>query len=103
VGYGERYCQDCLPIAKQEEAKYNQERDQTEERHFIHSTQWRAISNAKLARDPLCEQCLARGNDVAAVLVHHRDGNELNNLNENHESLCQFHHEEIHGPERWRN
>lgn len=101
ISKGIAYCQDCIPYAKKEEAKYNRERDQTDERHFIHSPQWRAIRAAKLAKDPLCERCISKGDDVAAVMVHHKDGNELNNLDENLESLCNPCHEGIEKDNRY--
>jgi hypothetical protein len=43
----------------------------------------------------------AKGEVVPAVLVHHIDGDELNNLEENHQSLCNACHEEIEKKGRW--
>jgi 5-methylcytosine-specific restriction protein A len=90
-----------VPFVKKANREYDKERDQTEERQFIHSTIWRKIRDAKLARDPLCEKCLKRGIDRAAIIVHHKDGNELNNMDENLESLCNLCHEEKHKEDRW--
>jgi 5-methylcytosine-specific restriction endonuclease McrA len=84
-----------MPYVKAAVRRYDQQRDQGEQRQFLHSTTWRKIRDAKLARDPLCERHLVNGDVVAAVLVHHIDGNELNNRDENHQSLCNDCHEEL--------
>lgn len=97
----DRYCPDCLPYAQAENKKYDKKRDETPERQFLHSTTWRRIRDYKLAIDPLCECCLKQGLTVPAVLVHHIDGNELNNHKINHESLCNNCHEAEHKKERW--
>jgi len=62
---------------------------------------WRATRNAKLSKDPLCERHVAMGCTIAAVLVHHKDRNELNNYDENLESLCNECHEAEHKGQRW--
>jgi hypothetical protein len=49
----------------------------------------------------LCERHLGKGETVAATMVHHKDGNELNNADENHESLCNPCHEEAEKGKRW--
>ena len=67
----------------------------------MHSTQWRAIREMKLAQDPLCERCLKDNLTVPAVLVHHKDRKQSNNEPENLESLCVMHHEDEHKGERW--
>lgn len=54
-----------------------------------------------MSMDPLCEKHLAQGEAVAATLVHHLDGNELNNTAENFQSLCNPCHEEIEKKGRW--
>lgn len=82
--------------------QYDKLRDESPERQFLHSTQWRAIREMKLAQDPLCERCLKDNLTVAAILVHHKDRNQRNNEPENLESCCQMHHEEIHKKERFR-
>jgi len=103
----EAYCSVCNEYAKKElkqsNRQYDKGRDQTRERHFIHSVEWRKIRLMKLAKDPLCEICLQSGREIPAVLVHHVDGNEFNNDSDgsNHESLCNNCHEEIHKYERW--
>lgn len=68
----------------------------------MHSMQWRAIRERKLSQDPLCERCLKDNLTVPAILVHHKDGNELNNEPENHESICVMHHEDEHKGERFK-
>ena len=92
---------ECLPYVKAAVRRYDQERDKGEQRQFLHSTTWRKIREMKLRRDPLCETHLAQGRTVAASMVHHVDGNELNNTDENHQSLCNDCHEEEHKKERF--
>ncbi len=101
IARGERCCPECLPYMKQQTRAYDGERDKDAGRRLLHTRTWRAVRQMKLVADPLCERCLAQGKTVAAVLVHHKDGNELNNLDVNHESLCTAHHEEHHKGERW--
>ncbi len=103
----ERYCSVCIEYlnkdAKRNNKRYDEVRDQSQERQFIHSTEWRKIRLRKLAKDPLCEICLKSGRDTPAVIVHHVDGDELNNNPDgsNHLSTCNYHHEELHKDERW--
>jgi hypothetical protein len=85
---------------KQQARAYDVQRDQDPGRRLLHTRNWRAIRETKLRAAPLCERHLKQGHAVAAVLVHHRDGNELNNLDSNHESLCTECHEQHHGKER---
>jgi hypothetical protein len=101
VGRGERCCPECLPYMKQQTRAYDVQRDKDAGRRLLHSRTWRAVRMMKLNNAPCCERCMAQGNTVAAVLVHHRDGNELNNLDSNHESLCVECHEAEHKGERW--
>lgn len=101
-----RYCSVCSKYAEKEQRQsaqqYDQARDQSRDRRFIHSVQWRKIRLRKLAHDPLCEVCLDGGKEVRAVLVHHIDGDELNNNVGNHQSLCNDCHEKVHKKERWK-
>ena len=90
---GEYACPECIPFVKAAIRRYDKQRDQGEQRQFLHSTVWRAIREMKLRRDPLCERHLKQGQSVAATMVHHVDGNDLNNSDENHESLCFECHE----------
>jgi len=101
VGRGVGCCPECQPYVTAALARHDKERDQSEERQFIHSVVWRAIRARKLTQDPLCERHLTQGRVVPATLVHHRDGNELNNADENHQSLCNPCHEEIEAKGRW--
>ena len=100
-----RCCPECEPYDKQAVRQYNQHRDESPGRRFLHSTTWRRIRDAKLNQDPICERCLRGGLTGpvvrAATLVHHLDGNELNNDPDNHESLCNPCHEDQHRGERW--
>jgi 5-methylcytosine-specific restriction enzyme A len=97
----ETCCPECKPFEKKAVREYDQKRDETLERRFLHSTRWRRIRDMKLSKDPLCERCLENGRDEAAVLVHHKDRDELNNESANLESLCNACHEEEHKDERW--
>ena len=96
-----KYCEKHAHLEKQERRRYDVERDKDEGRRLLHTRTWRAVRQQKLSSDPLCERCMAQGKTVAAVLVHHKDGNELNNLDVNHESLCTACHEQHHKGERW--
>ena len=98
----QKCCSECEPYVKKATREYDKQRDESPGRRFLRSTTWRRTSAAKLACDPLCERCLKHGRDVPAVLVHHKDGNELNNDPDNHESLCNDCHEAEHKPDRWK-
>lgn len=84
-----------MPYERARIRQYDHERDQTEERRFYHSPEWRRMRNAKLAQDPLCERCERHGRLTGAVLVHHKDGDWQNNDPNNYESQCNPCHEEI--------
>jgi 5-methylcytosine-specific restriction protein A len=101
VARGISCCVDCLPYLKQQTRRYDVERDQTDQRKFLHSRTWRAVREMKLRRSPLCEECERQGKTTAAQLVHHRDRDETNSASENLLSLCTSCHEEIHKGERW--
>ena len=88
VGRGVRCCPECEPHLKSQQRAYDTARDKTDERQFLHGPIWKKIRLLKLSKDPLCERHLAQGRDEAATLVHHKDGNELHNEEENLESLC---------------
>ncbi len=76
---------------------YDKNRDRSPERQFIHSTRWRKIREKKLTQDFLCEICLKKGVETLATIVHHIDGNELNNQWENYMSVCETCHNRLHG------
>lgn len=97
-----RYCPACEVYVKTDKGHDDQARDESEERKFIHSASWKKERAAYLDDHPLCERCLPEGKEVPAVLVHHKDGNELNRATENKEALCNNCHEKIHGPSRWK-
>ena len=92
----------CESHKKQADKLYDKSRENDEDRKFIHSDRWRMIRRIKLSNDPLCYYCEREGFVVVATLVHHLDQNELNNEDDNLMSLCQKHHEAIHGPNRFR-
>lgn len=97
----ESYCEECKPFVKKATREYDKKRDQTLERKFLHSRSWRKERNMYLDKHPLCERCLPIGRTVPAVLVHHKDRNELNRAEENKEALCNSCHEAEHKGERW--
>jgi 5-methylcytosine-specific restriction protein A len=101
----ERYCLVCSEYAEKEQKahnkRYDEERDQSRERKFIHSPEWRKIRLMKLAKNPLCEECLKEKRETKATMVHHVDGNELNNNDNNHLSVCNPCHERLEKPKRW--
>lgn len=94
-------CPECAPYEKAIKRQYDKKRDESPERQFLHSKTWRRIRDYKLSRNPLCERCEKRGLTEPAVLVHHRDGNELHNHPVNLEAVCNPCHEGIHKNERW--
>ena len=57
-----------------------------------YGAQWQRVRARKLARDPLCEDCKARGVLREAAQVHHIDSDNRNNRPENLESVCTFCH-----------
>ena len=101
VPKGTYCCDECMPYKKQITRAYDVERDKTEGRKFLHSTNWRDIRLMKLSVDPLCDGCERSGRTAAARLVHHIDRNELNCNEANLQSLCTECHEREHRHERW--
>lgn len=61
---------------------------------------WHKVRKMKLNKDPLCERCKKEKKVVVATLVHHKDRNPKNNIEENLESLCVICHEEEHKEDR---
>jgi 5-methylcytosine-specific restriction protein A len=93
----ERFCE---MHKKQAEQDYDAHRGSAAERGY--TATWAKVRNWKLARDPLCQRCQAKGIDRAAALVHHRDRDSRNSLEENLESLCKDCHVTEHKNERWK-
>ena len=56
---GAGVCPECQPYEKAVAREYDRRRDETVERQFIHSAQWRRIREVKLAHDLLCS-CITR-------------------------------------------
>lgn len=50
---------------------------------------WQRVRLAKLARDPLCEDCAEAGRVVQATEVDHRDGDVWNLAERNLRALCK--------------
>lgn len=73
---------------------YDKARGSSYSRGYNHK--WRKIRKLKLAKHPLCENCLAADLTRIAVLVHHIDCNSTNNNYNNLKSLCNACHEKIH-------
>ena len=96
----------CEKHRRKIEREYDQARDQTEERQFIHSPEWRALTELKASIDPLCEECLRQGRDTPRNLSHHikpvKTYPELRLVLENLMSVCDNCHEQVfHKGERW--
>ncbi len=96
----------CEEHQKQEQRQYDQERDQTEARQWIHSPRWRKASKAFLVGHPLCAECERQGRTKAAYLVDHirphRGDYKLFWSESNWQGLCNPCHEEKHKEDRWR-
>lgn len=90
----------CEQHKKQAEKEYEQSRGTAAERGY--DATWARVRLMKMNADPLCERCLLNGRDVAAILVHHKDRNSMNNREDNLESLCRDCHDEEHKQERWQ-
>lgn len=88
-----------------ENAKYDKERDQTEERQWIHSPRWRKASRMFLNEHPLCAECERQGRTRGAYLVDHiipHEGNYEKFWDEsNWQSMCIEDHEAKHKGDRW--
>jgi 5-methylcytosine-specific restriction protein A len=89
----------CEDHRRQANAAYEAQRGTATERGY--DSNWHRVRTMKLNADPLCERCLLKGHDVAAVLVHHKDRNRRNVQWENLESLCDPCHDDEHVEERW--
>ncbi len=63
---------------KARDAEYDERRKRdpalAEARRIRSSTRWRKVRALKLARDPLCEDCLEHGVTEVATQVHHVEG-----------------------------
>lgn len=106
IGSEERYCSTCTEYFERENAKYDKERDKTEDRQWIHSPRWRRESKAHLDAHPLCVPCEKQGITKAAGLtdhiIPHKGNYELFWDQSNWQSMCNDCHEAKHGPERWK-
>lgn len=95
VGGDERYCAECAVYEKAAARGYDKQRGNSGERGY--DATWRKVQAMKLARDPLCEEHLKQGQDVAASMVHHiqpiETHPELRLVESNLMSLCNPCHE----------
>jgi len=98
---GQTLCPECMVYEKKNIREYDKKRDELPGRKFLHSTQWRKIREIKLSLNPLCQICEDKGLIVPAIIIHHIDGNELNNDMDNLMSVCRSCHEQIHKGDRW--
>lgn len=99
-----RLCEACEALRGEEKKDYDRQRGSSSSRGY--DSAWQKVREAKANRNPLCERCLLRGIERPLDVVHHikpvEDFPELRLVMENLESLCRFHHEDIHGPDRWK-
>jgi|SRR3972149_3139928 len=102
----ERFCQKHEGLYKKKLREYDRDRDQTEERQWIHSTRWRKASKLFLDEHLLCAECERQGKTTAAYLVDHiiphQGDYELFWNEDNWQGLCNADHELKHKGERWR-
>jgi 5-methylcytosine-specific restriction protein A len=45
-------------------------------RAFYNTARWKALRDRQLAKQPLCERCIAKGLVVRATVAHHRERHE---------------------------
>lgn len=84
----------CLECQKLMLTKYDSNRETALARGY--DSRWRKVRIIKLRRNPLCERCLQQDKTTRAVLVHHKDRNTRNLLDDNLESLCRPCHDVEH-------
>lgn len=51
--------------------RYCPDEKKAERDRFYRGVRWIRLSKAKLSVNPLCEMCLAKGEETLATLVHH--------------------------------
>lgn len=100
-----RYCEKHQNLDKIKAKEYDKQRDQTEERRWIHSVRWRNLSDLHKRMFPLCAECLKKGRDEPVYLtdhiVPHQGDPTLFWDWDNLQSLCNACHEEKHREDRW--
>ena len=75
---------------------YDDRRGSSSKRGY--GSRWQRIRAAALRRCPLCIECLRKeGRAEQAKVVHHIDGDQFNNKNNNLMCLCRECHERMHG------
>lgn len=85
----------CAMHKKQVEEAYDAARGSSAERGYTHL--WSKVRMMKISADPLCQRCGA-----AASLVHHKDRNTRNSMEDNLLSMCAPCHDIEHKDERWK-
>ena len=101
-----RFCHKHEELDKRKSREYDKQRDQTEERRWIHSIRWRKLSDLHKAKFPLCAECLKQSRDTPVYLTDHiipHEGNAQRFWDwDNLQSLCNICHEEKHKGERFK-
>jgi len=94
----------CEVHARRDKQDNDQRRGNSSERGY--DAAWQKVRRIKANRDPLCEECLLNNVERPLDVVHHiKDVEhypELRLVMENLRSLCNEHHEAIHGCSRWK-
>ena len=67
------------------------------DRRPLDTTAHRGDRARYLRTHPLCERCLKIGKGTPALILHHKDRNQLNRDESNFEALCNECHEVEHG------
>jgi 5-methylcytosine-specific restriction protein A len=102
----ERYCpaHRTAPVRNTEADRYyNKYRRNKDSQSFYDSEAWRALRKQQLAKQPLCEICLAEGRFNKATLVHHKNPirDSSDRLNPNTlQSLCWSCHSRLEKSKR---
>jgi 5-methylcytosine-specific restriction protein A len=93
----------CEEHRQKEIRLYDEQRGNSGKRGY--DATWQKLRKMKLAADPLCEEHLKEGQDVAATMVHHikpiETHPELRLVWDNLMSLCNDCHERKETPIRW--
>jgi 5-methylcytosine-specific restriction protein A len=96
----------CESHRKQADRKYEKDRESDPWRGWIHSARYRQAIAIYKADYPLCKRCLDAGRVTPVYIVHHivehKGDWDMFWDQSNWESICNKHHEAIHGPERWK-
>lgn len=101
ISVNSQYCKKHINYYSREYDKLRMKNELTRDyRLFYHSKEWRQLRQVKLARNPLCENCLLKHQNTLSTDVHHID-DVFNHWSErlnydNLQALCKPCHEKIH-------